>query len=416
MTGSPTTSDLVRRLTAVLAFAGRALTVLAEQEDSNAEETTDAPLEKIVAETAMLLLAAAPVAESNASVCEQVLATGSRLVPLARSARVLGRIRLQPAVALDFGAAHVCLSRLRLGDPTVDRVLATSLASPVASMRERLPYRQLEADWLAMGSGAGGTPVDCGAARSVSTALGRGLDALVSSRDDVYAFTHALLYLSDFGRRLPDLPRRADLVVGDAECALASALDQDDFDLAGELLMTWPLLRIPWTAAATFAFSVLARLEDEAGFLPPLSLEGAAFSRLEGAQRRRYAFASSYHTPYVMGLLCALILSAGRLPAWPPETNASEAADAIVPLLGQATRPPRWEQDFAAMPRARQGLIAPLLLDVAIHRAVRRLDLVAIREALVLARRWGILASPSVSQSADLLRRCMATAETAEIG
>jgi hypothetical protein len=46
------------------------------------------------------------------------------------------------------------------------------------------------------------------------------------------------------------------------------ACDIQDFDVAGELLMTWPMLQRRWSNGASFGFLCLAHAEDEAGFLP----------------------------------------------------------------------------------------------------------------------------------------------------
>ena len=40
------------------------------------------------------------------------------------------------------------------------------------------------------------------------------------------------------------------------------------FDLAAELLWTWPMLGLPWSAAAIFCFALLAEVQDSHGFLP----------------------------------------------------------------------------------------------------------------------------------------------------
>ena len=44
--------------------------------------------------------------------------------------------------------------------------------------------------------------------------------------------------------------------------------DAENFDLAAELLWTWPMLGLPWSAAAIFCFALLAEVQDSHGFLP----------------------------------------------------------------------------------------------------------------------------------------------------
>ena len=92
-------------------------------------------------------------------------------------------------------------------------------------------------------------------------------------------------------------------VTSDAECALASSLDDDDFDLAGEVLMTWPYLRASWPNSAKFCFSVLESIQHEVGFIPSLSLNMETFSGLSEPGRTHYVLLEAYHTVYVGGLL-----------------------------------------------------------------------------------------------------------------
>ena len=86
-------------------------------------------------------------------------------------------------------------------DPEVDALLDASLAPSAGAARERLPHRELEQDWLRWLHGG---PVSK-PGRLAGTAVGTGIDLLSGSRDDVYAFTHALLYAADFGGQRIDV-------------------------------------------------------------------------------------------------------------------------------------------------------------------------------------------------------------------
>ena len=83
---------------------------------------------------------------------------------------------------------------------------------------------------------------------------------------DAYAFTHLIMYCTDFGLRTPRLPRRRPTILMEVGSLLARYMDAEDYDLAGELLLAWPLM-------------------DAAGVPPPHSPSG--FSQ---ASRTRLAF------------------------------------------------------------------------------------------------------------------------------
>ena len=105
------------------------------------------------------------------------------------------------------------------------------------------------------------------------------------SREDLYAYTHALMYVTDRHLSRKRMPRRRSDLLADAEAALARCVDDEDYDLAGELLLTWPLTGSRWSATASFAFRTLTFVEDEAGFLPSAGTKIKHHDKLGGRKR-----------------------------------------------------------------------------------------------------------------------------------
>lgn len=423
--------DLARRLAAALQLADTALALLVEQPDAGLAAGTEAGEDEVVAETAILLRAAGAVPAAGAPAAGALLSELARRTAVhARSTRVRGAIALHPARALDHGAAHVVLAAAGWQDEQLDELVELALATLGGIACERQPYRELEQAWLELlraqaREHAAGAPSpalsDAGAAALAPvlarTAAATGIDLLTGSRDDVCALTHALLYGSDFGAWAPPLERPGADALGDARGALAGALDDDDFDLAAELLTAWPLLDAPWDATAAFAFHVLARVEDDVGLLPSLSLDGDEFARRPPAQRGRWAVASSYRTVYVMGLLCALLLRhpqrrpptavpASTAPPEPADPAAGQL-DALLDALAPAPDGPvpQWRSDFEQLTPAQQAPLTPFLLDVALRRAVRRCDFETTRSLLAAAVGQGVELSPLALQAMRLLAR-----------
>jgi hypothetical protein len=60
-------------------------------------------------------------------------------------------------------------------------------------------------------------------------------DLLTGSREDVYAFTHALMYVGDFGIGPTSWPRPAKEICAEAEGALGRCLDEQDYDLVSRV-------------------------------------------------------------------------------------------------------------------------------------------------------------------------------------
>ena len=401
----------MRRLLGALRIASRAVETVAERgyaDPADPDATVDSV--KLIAETGLLLLVAARVRGADPELAAATEALADRLAPHARGRSMQIGLCLHPSLAQDYGYAHVCLTAIGRPDPAFERLLSASLAAVELVSRERLPHRELEQRWIVgLRDGGGGAREHPIFTRM--SALGRPLAVINPARDDLYAFTHALMFATDLGRMSAASPRPAPAILADAEAALAHCLDTEDYDLGGELLLAWPLLGEAWSDTAAFAFTVLARIEDEVSFLPaPITRLDRYRSLPSGAERTRYAIATIYHTAYVMGLLCAVLLHVSHRQAPPlPGVRARTDIDLRAHLDLSGLRPdgqePHWLADFARLDPAGQAALAPMVLTIALQRAGARHDFARIRLILEEALRIGAADVPAVQQAAALLRR-----------
>jgi hypothetical protein len=413
-------SDLVRRVRIALELAGEALALASRDAQSGA---TDAPAEagasdstrpapvlsrdKVVAETAMLLLCTSPLRGLDMGVDGRLDALTRSLIAEARSGPVLAAICSDPGRAREYAVAHAILSRLGHLDPDVDRLMRQSLETAALVGPERLEHRRLELEWLerVWTSGAPRRRPERGLlARSM---LGRPVDALAATRLDLYAFTHALMYATDLGTRRVALPRSRTAVCADAEAALAFALETDDLDLTAELCMTWPMLGRRWSPAAGFAFGILASVQDGRGFVPGIAFDPRRHEVLSKPERRRDALATSYHATYVMGFLCAIALANGLIPpaAVSPSRRSGGAGNLLLDLMESSGPRKRWTDAARALAPKAQDAIAPLILVATMRRARERGDIGLLRNALGIAVGHDLVRGPGPVQGAALLRR-----------
>jgi hypothetical protein len=401
------TEDLGRRVERALDLAEAAIALVSTDSPGIDLEALEAPPNKIIAETAMFLRAALAVPRDLApNVAERADMLARELAPHARHSRVAIGIALHPALALDYGAAHLVLGRAGYPDIVFDNALADTLGATIAHARERVPHRELEQDWLAWLMG-GPAPLQETMCR---TALVKGTDLITGSRDDVYALTHSLLYATDFGNLKPRFPQTDDGdVIATARSALAGALDDDDFDLAGELLLTWPFLHADWDDSSSLAFAVLAKVEDDVGVLPSLALDREAFERQPDTSKKSYVAAVTYHTAYVMGLLCSTMLRHdSRAEVVSNATGSPALSELLLGVLKADKRRPQWLRYVETLPNGRQAACCAFLLDVAVRRASRQLKLDEVRDLLQLAIDHRSACSPLCLQAAGLLRRLAA--------
>ena len=397
----------MRRLRLALHVARRAVGALAGDgyRDEERPEDSFGP-DKPLAETAMLLYVASTV-DGEPEVAEAIDELAAVVAPHARSPRVALGLALHPSICLQLAMPHILLRRLGRPDAGFDRVLSASLGSSARRGHEVVPHRALETAWLE--SLWRGAPVEGLDAAARSSVLGHPLDLISGTREDAYAHTHALMYFTDFGYEGGrPLPRQRAEILAESAALLARSLLLGDYDLAAEALMAWPLTGASWSPAAAFGFRVLAELEDEVGFLPAKNGTPEKFAQLAGEERTRYALAASYHTVYVMGMLCALAL---RDP--PPALEESSGdADELLALLPEKDVP--WRRTLDGLRPAQRGSLRSLLLDVALLDSARGNDFGGVATLLELAVRHSLAATPVCSQAAELLQRVAVAAEVAQ--
>ena len=393
--------DHLRRLEAVLDIARTSLPLLVTPAPEAGAEQQAFRREKFLCETALLAYAAGTVPEVRAS----VLRLAELLAPHARSPEILTLMRIRPVMAPELSFAHACLTTLGLVDPSFEQALQR-IGAEGHPPPERAPWKDIEGDWLSCRC-----PVFQrlpGLDKSIlRTTLVTGLDALSSRREDLYAFTHALIYLSDFGRKPPQFPRHAGLVLQDAGAALARSLDEDDFDLCAELLMSWPYLRQPLSPTARFGLQVLCAVEDEVGYLPSLGLAASELAGLSTESRRRTVLDEAYHTIYVMGLLMAALLQAGMpgsAPS-PPPPQTPGASEALLRLMPERSPRPQWERKFDRLAAAEREALADMLAAIALRRALMRHDLRRLRDILACCVSYRLTDQVTVQQAGQLLGR-----------
>ena len=368
--------------------------------------------DKPFAETAMLLHVAVGV-RGFPDLSNRVAGLTDALARRARSPRTACAIAMHPSIALQLAMPHVLLTRLGHPDARFDEILGLSMQSSGADGREVVPHRMLERMWITSlwTRSEPGSDFDVAARHSV---LNHSLDLIWGTREDAYAHTHTFMYFTNFGYSCRELPRARPDVLAESGVLLARSLLLGDFDLAGEVLMAWPLTGEPWSPTAAFGFRVLAELEDRVGFLPAKNGTPAKFIDLVAAERTKYALASSYHTAYVMGMLCALALRADdALPTVPTgRTVPHSIIDELLGVIGESDTP--WRVTFDRLGADEQSRLGSVLMDMALLTSARANDFATVASLLRLAVQHGLAGSPLCAQAAQLLHRVAVGARVGE--
>ncbi len=403
-------ADLKARLCRALDIAKRALELFAVNGYADAEvpENSFRP-EKPIAEVAMLIYAAS-AASRFPEVASRIEGIARLLVPGARSQQTLLNIALHPSLSIDFAVPHVLLTKLGYSDAGFDDFLRSCLDSQARRGHERPPFASLEQRWITS-LWTGTDPGRDWRPDLLNSVLHQPYDILGGLRQDAYAFTHLVMYCTDFGFRAPRFPRPRSVILGEARSLFAKCLDDEDYDLAAEVLLAWPLSRARWGATAAFGFRVLARVEDQVGVLPAGTTKADRLNKLEGKERAEYALGTAYHTALVMGLLCAASLRPGRAP--PTRITGPEIERSFLDRLLQYLDADQghWQPELTGLTESERDALVPLLLDIAIAQRCRKHDYGAVSELLRAASQHGMASSPLCGQAAQLLERLAACSQ-----
>jgi hypothetical protein len=351
-----------------------------------------------------MLIYAASAATRFPDVAGRIEDIARLLVPRARSQQTVLNIALHPSLCMDFAVPHVLLTKLGYCDGAFDEFLTSCLNSQARDGHERPPFACLEQRWIrslwmCTGPGRDWRP------DLRNSVLNRPQDILGGLRQDAYAFTHLMMYCTDFGFRVPRLPRSRSVILEEAQSLFAKCLDDEDYDLAAEVLLAWPLSRADWCASATFGFRVLAQIEDQVGVLPAGTTKVDRLKRLEGKERTEYALGTAYHTALVMGLICAASLHPGRAPF--VTITGSRVEKSFLKRLLQVLDQDQghWQPELSKVDESERNALGVLLLDIAIAQKCRKHDYEAVRELLMLASQHEIANSSLCAQAAQLLER-----------
>jgi hypothetical protein len=407
--------DLIRRLCHALDIASLTIEHLAPAGyiDTQRPAANIRP-EKPIAETGVLLNGAA-LAMRHPEVSARIHRVACQLQPHARSPQIRLGLALNPALAFDYSLGHIFLTRLGYPDLGFDALLRQCRASQAHAGRERVPHRALEQEWIATlwGKATSGRLRRLGRTARLSI-LSRPMDVFGATDEDLYAFTHAVMYVTGFQLNPASTPRSRAVILAEAEAALARCLDAQDYDLAGEILLAWPLTGKTWSPAAAFAFRVLARVEDEAGFLPTPATRVSELQAREGSNRTTYLLATAYHTAYVMGLLCAAALQPGCAPpASIPTQHATRGCSRqMLSLLDDGHAPTHWRDTFQQLDPLEADALAGLLFNIALERNAARRDFGGLDRVLRVGYDLGLAETPAASQAAEMLQRMAIYAST----
>jgi hypothetical protein len=224
------------------------------------------------------------------------------LIEICDFRRIQSLVYCRPQAALAFGTVGLALQAIGRIDHPMYETLQTAIASPFYLATSRPEFRELEAYWLARRMQSIAAPLIPN--KPLTGILFRQTHPVFLRREDIYAKTHAAMYMTDFGRNAIDGNFNQQRVLQGLNHDMAWAYVYADWDLVGELLMSSyyvsPRTHTSWQKICDDS---LDAIYDKFGCIPTPGFNGVYADTLSKSDRNHYLLFQSYHTTIVYGLL-----------------------------------------------------------------------------------------------------------------
>ncbi len=385
------------RLKRCLDFTNDALLhLIVDGHPADEEESWYVRPEKIIAESAFLMVFANPFKHQEL-IRTSFQRLGETLEPLGRSKAMLLNICLKPSLALDYAHTHICLDVAGFPNAEFDALVESSLKGELINGIERTPYRILERFWLLnlRNTETSKTEREFWIQHS---ALCKTPDIFSESTDAAYALTHAVMYHQE--NDIFDREKLAHII----EAMLIRNLDAQDYDVAGELLISWIMLGLPLTDIIILSLEILFTIEKRVGFLPAPGLDTSKLPGLEKCERRTYIFSINYHTILVMGLLCCVMLHRKFLDGITTVSAAiSERDKSYLEELIQTAASKHWIEFYYQHPKTYNW--APFIYHALLSKSIREKNFSLSHEILQKITSTSLKEAITSGQANELLAR-----------
>ena len=325
--------------------------------------------DKFAAEAALLLHLAAETPDR--ALHAQVERLAIQLVPLCRTRQNVEMLSFGPQYAVAAGLGHALLGLMGEKDEAFDQVFRAALTSDFVFGTDRPNFRQLEVAWLRRLVEPTDRTIDRFVEMSV---LNQPMNPLYMRREDGYAYTHAAMYVTDFGRRAA--PETADpearrLLI--TQC-LCWCLVRQDWDLLAEFAIAALILDCADVAMLPECIGILDMLHDCAGGFPPAWI---APGTMPPRQREATDILRGYHTLFVYGILCTVRMKIDSAESGVMRWRTRESA-----LLGSRIFQPTLEVELLANMRLMGHCAGDRLADAYREALLLKADHPVLRDTL----------------------------------
>lgn len=261
-------------------------------------------LDKLVAETSLLLLLVNRLPQRY-ELSSQVSEIANKLDRYARSARHLLILSSNPQAVVGVALPHIILNKIGLKNNIFDDLVDTAFSSKFVWSIDRPNFRQMEMRWL-QGLFKDIQPdfsdlLPC-------SLLMQPLHPVYMRREDAYAATHAVMYLTNFGESGLSHVVNLKRIESFSEHSISWCLAYMDWDLLAEILIVHLLAGCQESSFYITASLIMRHIFKKNTVMPGLNHNHEVYDQLENNKKTAYRDIQGYHSTYVYGILRVLEL------------------------------------------------------------------------------------------------------------
>lgn len=376
---------LLKRLNNILDFAEKeTASLLPQQLNAKADAGS------VLLQTSTLLAAVHEISAGFSDLRHRIALIALELIPFARNEKLLEITVINESLR-GFVYAHIFLTKIGLPDARFDQLANLFLYdSNVTSSNAELEKIWLRKHWS-------NWEIDGPLVKKIlgDTTLGQPVDFLRVTSEYMQAFATELFYAAAFSRTYWLLPCKKAAILDKAEIMLAICIDSGAYQVASALLLAYRRMGQPWNAVTSFAFNVLAAVEETEGVI-------------ETAQEQIETTASSLLPPsaFTQGLLYTACLKPGAAPyiKIPASAIRKGTAQRLIQLYDAGESPSSfWVKHFYLLEESEQDALSSFLLNVTLLKSIHQQQYEKVSQLLNLGYVLGIANSIVAIQAAEVL-------------
>lgn len=333
----PDDSEIQIRLRYVIEFAVKNLNQIKDfaaywkEFDNKAEKFED----KIFAEAATVFYVADRISGKFKEIHHDLDGLLEIIKPLIRSDYNFRLILKNPWYANTIGQGSILLSAAGCPDDEWDYLISNSFKNRSYNFKERVIFRQFDKIWTKYLVSKNFSKEETSTLLNYSI-LKSGTFPGIMDTNDIYAMTHTIIYLTDFGFKDDFKLSKDNHLKENVDLLILWSLLHEDYDLLGELLICSVILNNGFNDYSLLGWKTYTDIWDSLNFIPSPGFDEDIFMKLDEKTRRAYAFKELYHPNFVAGILTAIILIKNHSDSKPEKQIAKKKIDFDKELILQS--------------------------------------------------------------------------------